>query len=141
VLQSARVKEYVWAAGFLAIAVTFSPLPLAVKIFLFMGLACIVTVASLVAAFRPQPIAGISSHAFGNEETHVVMSTLPVGHPFRGGDEVVLTAGTYPGTQGIFLRLKEDTHWADVRERDGRIRSHPLAWLAHSSGAVPNVAH
>ena len=49
---------------------------------------------------------------------------------FREGDEVVLVNGTYPGTRGIFLRLKEDTNWADISERNGVIRSHPVIWLA-----------
>jgi len=47
----------------------------------------------------------------------------------REGDEVVLVDGTYPGTQGVFLRLKEDANWADIRERNGEIWSHPLIWL------------
>ena len=50
---------------------------------------------------------------------------------FGNGDEVVLTAGTYEGTPGVFLRLKDDLHWADMVERNGSIRSHPVAWLAH----------
>jgi hypothetical protein len=52
---------------------------------------------------------------------------------FREGDEVVLAEGSYQGTPGVFLRLREDANWADITERDGNIRSHPLAWLAHSS--------
>ncbi len=50
---------------------------------------------------------------------------------FHNGDEVVLVLGTYPGTSGIFLHLTSDVKWADIRERDGKVRSHPLAWLAH----------
>ena len=50
---------------------------------------------------------------------------------FGEGDEVVLIAGTYGGTPGVFLRLKDDLHWADIVERNGSIRSHPVAWLAH----------
>ena len=49
---------------------------------------------------------------------------------FREGDEVVLAAGTYEGTAGVFLRLREDANWADISERDGRIRCHPVIWLA-----------
>ena len=59
---------------------------------------------------------------------------------FREGDEVVLAEGSYQGTHGVFLRLKDDTNWADINERDGSIRSHPVAWLAHSAcGARPPV--
>ena len=55
---------------------------------------------------------------------------------FRKGDEVVLAEGTYQGTPGVFLGLKEDVKWADIAERNGSVRSHPVTWLAHSVGAV-----
>ena len=57
-------------------------------------------------------------------------------HPeFREGDEVVLANGTYQRTPGVFLHLREDVKWADVAERDGSIRSHPVAWLAPAGSA------
>jgi len=64
-----------------------------------------------------------------------MMSTSPVGSVLREGDEVVLADGTHQGTLGVFLRLREDVNWADITERNGSIRSHPVAWLAHSKGA------
>ena len=64
-----------------------------------------------------------------------MISTELVGSVFREGDQVVLAEGTYQGTPGVFVRLKEDVNWADITERNGRIRSHPVAWLAHSTGA------
>ena len=65
------------------------------------------------------------------------MSTQPAGPTFREGDEVVLAEGSYQGTLGTFLRLKEDTNWADIRERNGAIRSHPVIWLGHYAAAIP----
>jgi hypothetical protein len=65
----------------------------------------------------------------------------PVGPVFREGDEVALAEGTYQGTLGVFLRLKEDVKWADITERNGRIRSHPVDWLAHSTGAIRGPAN
>ena len=60
-----------------------------------------------------------------------LQSQLEPKHPeFREGDEVVLAEGTYQGTVGIFLHLREDVNWADIAERNGSIRSHPVAWLA-----------
>jgi hypothetical protein len=59
-------------------------------------------------------------------------SIRPVGVGFHEGDEVVLAKGTYQGTSGVFLRLREDVKWADITERNGSIRSHPVAWLARS---------
>jgi hypothetical protein len=63
-----------------------------------------------------------------------MMSTRLAGPAFREGEEVVLAEGTYPGTLGVFLRLRKDVNWADITERNGSIRSHPVAWLAHSTG-------
>lgn len=60
----------------------------------------------------------------------------PVRPEFREGDEVVLAEGTYQGTPGVFLHLRKDVKWADIAERNGRIRSHPVAWLAHSMDAA-----
>jgi hypothetical protein len=65
----------------------------------------------------------------------MVSNRLAVSSVFREGDEVVL-AGTYQGTQGVFVRFKQDVNWADIRERNGSVRSHPVAWLDHSSGAI-----
>ena len=69
------------------------------------------------------------------------MSTGTVGPVFREGDEVVLAEGTYQGTLGIFLRLREDVNWADISERNGRIRSHPVVWLAHATSETPGYVH
>ena len=58
-------------------------------------------------------------------------------HPeFHEGDEVVLAEGTYQGTLGVFLHLREDVKWADIVERNGTIRSHPIAWLALATEAT-----
>lgn len=60
-------------------------------------------------------------------------SNRPVGTVFREGDQVVLAEGTYQGTLGVFLRLKEDVNWADITERNGSVRCHPVAWMEHST--------
>jgi hypothetical protein len=69
-----------------------------------------------------------------------MMSTRPAVPTFREGDEVVLAHGTYQGTLGVFLRLKEDVNWADITERNGGIRSHPVVWLAHPAGPTNDHA-
>jgi hypothetical protein len=66
-----------------------------------------------------------------------MVSIRPVDPAFREGEEVVLADGTYQGTPGVFLRLRKDVKWADITERNGSVRSHPLAWLAHSADAIP----
>jgi len=59
---------------------------------------------------------------------------------FHEGDEVVLAEGTYQGTLGVFLHLTEDPNWADITERNGAIRMHPMAWLAHAPERAPGTA-
>ena len=66
-----------------------------------------------------------------------MITTKPVDTAFQEGDEVVLAEGTYQGTRGVFLRLRHDNRWADITERNGSVRSHPIAWLAHSAGSGP----
>lgn len=55
------------------------------------------------------------------------------GAAFVAGEEVILAKGSYQGTQGIFVELKDDPNWADILERNGKVRNHPLAWLAKVS--------
>jgi len=65
------------------------------------------------------------------------MSNRPADATFHEGDKVVLAQGSYQGTLGVFLRLKEDTNWADITEAGGNVRSHPVRWLAHSAVITP----
>ncbi len=58
---------------------------------------------------------------------------------YHEGDEVVLVAGPYQGTLGVFVRLKHDVAWADVTERNGEVRSHPVAWLGHVAAQGRNT--
>jgi hypothetical protein len=51
---------------------------------------------------------------------------------FQKGDEVFLAKGTYEGTPGIFVNLREDPKWADILERNSQVRSHPVEWLEHA---------
>ena len=63
------------------------------------------------------------------------MTSIKTAGEFREGDEIELATGSYQGTPGIFLRLREDVRWADITERNGKVRCHPVEWLAHA-GAV-----
>jgi len=73
--------------------------------------------------------------------TPTVANHMAAGSPtFREGDEVVLAEGTYQGATGVFLRLKADANWADVKERNGDVRSHPVAWLAHTGAGLPSFS-
>lgn len=57
------------------------------------------------------------------------LTNLPT---FQKGDEVSLAKGTYQGTVGVFLNLKDDDfRWADILERNGEVRSHPVEWMKH----------
>jgi hypothetical protein len=57
-------------------------------------------------------------------------------HPvttFQQGDEVVLAHGGNQGTPGVFVRLRTDPNWADIMERNGVVKSHPVEWLARAA--------
>jgi len=64
------------------------------------------------------------------------MSNKIAATVFREGDEVVLAEGTYQGTPGVFVRLREDVNWADITERNAATRSHPVACLTHSKCVI-----
>ena len=66
----------------------------------------------------------------------MIYSAKPPNPEFHKGDEVVLTDGAYEGTPGIFLELRPDPNWADIEERNGSIRSHPVVWLKLSSSPL-----
>jgi len=51
---------------------------------------------------------------------------------FRAGDNVVLAEGTFQCTPGVFLKLTDDVNWAEIKEYNGIVRSHPVIWLRHS---------
>jgi hypothetical protein len=55
VQRAVRAKEYLWAAGFVPIAVVFSPVTLAVKIFLLLGFLCTGIFLTMLAVFRLRP--------------------------------------------------------------------------------------
>lgn len=57
---------------------------------------------------------------------------------FHEGEAVVLVEGTYQGTLGSFVRLREDTRWADIAECNGTVRSHPVEWLGHATDSGPD---
>jgi hypothetical protein len=60
-------------------------------------------------------------------------NSTATGTVFREGEQVVLSEGTYQGILGVFVRLKKDVNWADITERNGSVRSHPVAWMDHST--------
>jgi hypothetical protein len=60
------------------------------------------------------------------------MTKTLVNSTFHRGDQVVLAAGTYQGTLGVFLQLRPDANWAEIAEREGTVRCHPVAWMAHA---------
>jgi hypothetical protein len=81
------------------------------------------------------------------------LTAAPVGKPltpksegvsdagaFREGEEVVLAGGPNQGTLGAFLALRTDIRWADITERNGVVRSHPVQWLARSTAETPGFS-
>jgi len=66
----------------------------------------------------------------------MTMDGKTIARTFQPGDEVELVAGSYQGTPGVFVALRADPSWADIAERDGVVRGHPLAWLDHAGAAL-----
>ena len=57
VLQRAlSIREYLWAAVAVNVAVVFSPLTLAIKIFLLLSFLAVGALAGVYAAWKPQPV-------------------------------------------------------------------------------------
>jgi len=55
------------------------------------------------------------------------------GGIFRAGDDVVVAEGPFQSTPGVFLKLTDDdANWAEIKEYNGIVRSHPVIWLRHS---------
>lgn len=54
--RAVRSKQYCWAVGLVSLIVLFSPLALAVKAFLLMGVICTMTFTALLAVFRTRPV-------------------------------------------------------------------------------------
>ncbi|MEO8658704.1 MAG: hypothetical protein ABI693_09550 [Bryobacteraceae bacterium] len=59
VVWAIRRREYSWAVALLTIIVAFSPHFLETKIFLLIGIACIVTATMLLATFQLRPLAEV----------------------------------------------------------------------------------
>jgi hypothetical protein len=52
VQRAISFREYLWAAGFVNLAIVFSPLTLLLKIFLILSFSCIVALAGVYAAWK-----------------------------------------------------------------------------------------
>jgi hypothetical protein len=63
-------------------------------------------------------------------------SIRPIASGFRKGEAVVLARGSYQGTPGVFLQVREDPAWADIQESGGGIRSHPVEWLDRATATA-----
>jgi hypothetical protein len=57
VQRAISLREYLWAAGFVNLAIVFSPLTLLIKIFLILSFNCIVALAAVYAAWKTQTLA------------------------------------------------------------------------------------
>lgn len=56
VQRAASFREYLSAAGFVGVAIVFSPLTLIIKIFLSLTFTCVAALAGVYAAWKPQPV-------------------------------------------------------------------------------------
>jgi hypothetical protein len=49
----------------------------------------------------------------------------------------VFAHGSYQGSVGVFLWLREDAIRAPIAEPNGSIRGHPVEWRSHSEVGLP----
>jgi len=56
VQRAISFREYLWACGFVGVAIVFSPLTLIIKTFLLLSFTCIGALAGVYAAWKPQPL-------------------------------------------------------------------------------------
>ena len=59
-------------------------------------------------------------------------SILINNRAFQAGDNVVVAERLFQCTPGVFLKLKDDVNWAEIKEYNGIVRSHPVILLRHS---------
>ena len=115
-IQSVRLKRYAFAVAFGAVVLAYNPLA---------------DVFSLPADLRPQYVGAKSLQISGGDSTRKELTTMmkyrPADARFSQGDG----RGTYQGTIGVFVCYNTDLNWADIAERNGDVRSHPVAWLDH----------
>jgi len=83
VQRALQMKHYFWAAGFVAIAVVFSPFLLLTKIFLLMALTFTTTCLTWLSAYRTHPVRRMLPR-FGRRVAAVPMFALLLAIPFAG---------------------------------------------------------
>lgn len=54
--RAVNMREYVWAAGVVPVAIMFSPVTVIMKIFLLLSFICIGSFAGVYAAWKPRPV-------------------------------------------------------------------------------------
>jgi hypothetical protein len=50
---------------------------------------------------------------------------------FRVRDKIARADGSYQGIPEELLRVREDSNWAKIRERDSMVRCHLVRWAHH----------
>ena len=79
VQRAVQFKHYVWATGFLVIAIVFSPLVLLTKIFLLMGCTALAACLALWVALRMSPVRAARASAFRTRSLLTKRLSIPLG--------------------------------------------------------------
>jgi hypothetical protein len=53
------------------------------------------------------------------------------GTAFIAGERVFLAEGPHTCTVGIFVAMRPDVNWAEIKEPNDLITTHPVRWLRH----------
>lgn len=55
---------------------------------------------------------------------------------FHVGENIILAKGPHKDVLGTFLRLEDEVEWAAIKEADGAVSCHPVAWMRNHRGLL-----
>lgn len=77
-----------------------------------------------VSVSAPGPVDRIQPADVGNEPR------------FHAGDKIIVAEGPHKDVLGTFLGLEDEVQWAAIKEADGGVSSHPVAWMRSHPGLL-----
>jgi transcription antitermination factor NusG len=55
---------------------------------------------------------------------------------FHAGEKIILAEGPHKDVLGTFLGLDDEVQWAAIKEANGAVSSHPVAWMRSHRGLL-----
>jgi hypothetical protein len=71
------------------------------------------------------------------EPVDLVQAANATSEPaFHAGDKIIVDEGPHQGVLGTFLGLEDEVRWASIKEANGTVSSHPVAWMRSHRGLL-----